>query len=236
MTEEFEGRDLSGATFWGVDLSGAHFRDVNLTKSTMKNVWLVDVDVDALVDKLTINGVDVTAYVNERDPWYPLRAMLRPADLDEMRRTWAALEDVWATTLIRARKLPERKLYESVNGEWSFVQTLRHLVFAMDKWFTVPILDGPFHPMVIPNSGSDGLDWPGRDRAADPSFVDVVEVRAERSARLRDYLANATASDLTTTVDVLENGTTPIRECLYTVFEEEFEHNRYATRDLAQLE
>ena len=48
--------------------------------------------------------------------------------------------------------------------------------------------------------------------------------------------ANATASDLTTTVDVLENGTTPIRECLYTVFEEEFEHNRYALRDLTLLE
>jgi hypothetical protein len=236
MTEEFEGRDLSGATFWGVDLSGARFRDVNLTKATMKNVWLVDVDVDGLLDQLTINGVDVTAYVNERDPWYPLRAMLRPGDLEEMRRTWAALEDVWATTLIRARKLPETKLYESVNGEWSFVQTLRHLVFAMDKWFTVPILGGTFHPIVIPNSGSDGLDWPGRDRGADPSFVDVVEVREQRSARLREYLATATASDLTTTVDVLENGTTPIRECLYTVFEEEFEHNRYATRDLVHLE
>ncbi len=35
---------------------------------------------------------------------------------------------------------------------------------------------------------------------------------------------------------MLENGTTPVNECLYTVFEEEFHHNRYALRDLAQLE
>jgi hypothetical protein len=236
MPEEFEGRDLSEATFWGVDLKGAHFRDVNLTNATMKNVWLVEVDIDALIDKLTINGVDVTAYVNERDPWYPLRAMLRPSDLEDMRRTWTTLADRWAGTLARARDLPDAKLYESVNGEWSLVQTLRHLVFAMDKWFTVPILGGTFHPFVIPNSGSNDLEWPGRDRDVDPSFGEVLEVREDRSARLRDYLATAPASDLTKNVDVLENGTTPIRECLYTVFEEEFEHNRYATRDLAHLE
>ena len=37
-------------------------------------------------------------------------------------------------------------------------------------------------------------------------------------------------------VTALENGMTPLRECIYTVFEEEFWHNRYALRDLALLE
>jgi hypothetical protein len=236
MAESFEGQDLSGATFWGVDLSGAHFRDVNLTDATVKNAWLVNVDIDALIDKVVINGVDVTAYVNERDRWHPLRAMLRPPDPEGMRAAWTALEDVWATTIERARKLPEAKLHESVNGEWSFVQTMRHLVFAMDKWFTVPVLGEGFDPMVLPNSGSDDLDWPGRDRTADPTLAEALEVRAGRAQRLREYLATVTAMELEKTVEVLENGTTPIRECVYTVFEEEFEHNRYATRDLAQLE
>lgn len=45
-------------------------------------------------------------------------------------------------------------LHESVNEEWSFVQTLRHLVFAMDKWFTAPILGDRFHPIGLPNTGS----------------------------------------------------------------------------------
>jgi hypothetical protein len=236
MAEEFEDRDLSGATFWGVDLSGSHFRDVNLTNTTFKSVWLRDVDIDGLVDKLTINGVDVTAYVNEHDRWYPLRAMLRPEDPEGMRTAWAALEDLWATTIERARSRPEERLHESVNGEWSFVQTLRHLVFAMDKWFTLPILGQSFHPMVLPNSGSDSLDWPGRDRSADPTLAEALEVRAERAKRFREYLTTVTPADLETTVEVLENGPNPIRECVYTVLEEEFEHNRYATRDLTLLE
>ena len=35
---------------------------------------------------------------------------------------------------------------------------------------------------------------------------------------------------------MLENGPNPVQECICTVFEEEFWHNRYALRDLAQLE
>ena len=84
MPEEFEG-DLAGAVFWGADLSGARFRDVDLSGATISHASLVNVDIDALIEHVVINGVDVTAYVNERDPWYPLRAMLRPSDPDGMR-------------------------------------------------------------------------------------------------------------------------------------------------------
>ena len=47
----------------GVDLSGARFRDVNLTDVTITHAWVRNVDVDALVDHVTINGVDVTDFV-----------------------------------------------------------------------------------------------------------------------------------------------------------------------------
>src|SRR5215218_9425106 len=146
MPEEFEG-DLAGAVFWGADLSGARFRDVNLTDAKISHAWLVNVDIDALVDKVVINGVDVTAYVNERDPWYPLRTMLRPTDPAGMRTAWAAIEAAWAATAGRALALPHERLHEPVDGEWSFVETLRHLVFGVDKWFTVPILGGSFDPL-----------------------------------------------------------------------------------------
>jgi hypothetical protein len=235
MPEEFEG-DLAGAVFWGADLSGARFRDVNLTDAKISHAWLVNVDIDALVDKVVINSVDVTAYVNERDPWYPLRAMLRPVDPEGMRAAWAALEEEWAKTVTRAQALPEATLHESVNGEWSFVQTLRHLVFAMDKWFTAPILGAGFHPIGLPNSGSVDFGWPGLNDDLAPSVGEALAVRADRATRFRGYLATVAATDFARPVDVLENGTNPVQACVYTVFEEEFWHNRYAQRDLAQLE
>src|SRR6478609_2487135 len=72
VAEEFEG-DLAGAVFWGADLRGARFRDVNLTDVEISHAWLVNVDIDALIEKVVINGVDVTDYVSERDQWHPLR-------------------------------------------------------------------------------------------------------------------------------------------------------------------
>jgi hypothetical protein len=236
MAEEFEGRDLSDAVFWGVDLKGARFRDVDMTDVTISHARIVNVDIDGLVDHVTINGVDVTHYVNERDSWYPLRAMIRPADIAGMHAAWSALEQTWAGTIERAQRLTEAQVHVSVGGEWSFVETVRHLVFAMDKWFTVPILDQGFHPIGLPNTGSADFGWPGLDRSADPTLSEALDVRTERSAKLHDYLDNLRPEDLVRTVDVLENGPNPVNECLYTVFEEEFEHNRYATRDLAHLE
>jgi hypothetical protein len=235
VPDEFEG-DLAGAVFWGADLNGALFRDVNLTDAKISHAWLVNVDIDALVDTVVINGVDVTAFVNERDPWFPLRAMLRPSDPEGARQTWAALEDAWGTTIALAGSLPEPSRHQSVDGEWSFVQTLRHLVFAMDKWFTAPILGEGFHPIGLPNSGSVDFPWPGLDYDLEPSLADVLAVRGDRADRLREYLASVSMADLSRSVDVLENGPHPVQECLFTVFEEEFWHNRYARRDLARLE
>ena len=235
MPEEFEG-DLAGAVFWGADLTGARFRDVNLSDVTISHAWLVNVNIDALVDKFVINGVDVTAYVNERDPWYPLRSMLRPTTPEGMREAWAALEAEWAKTIELAQSLPETALHQSVNDEWSFVETLRHLVFAMDKWFTAPVLDQRFHPIGLPNKGSVDFPWPPEvDYTSAPSVSEALAVRADRATRFRDFLQSVPATDFTRTVEVLENGPHPLQECLYTVLEEEFWHNRYARRDLELL-
>ena len=232
MPEEFEARDLSDAEFWGVDLSRAKFRDVDLTGVTISHAQVVDVDIDGVVDNVRINGVDVTAFVNERDPWFPLRAQLRPADAEGMRAAQAALVQEWDTTIAGAGDRWDTQ----VDGEWSLIQTLRHLVFAIDKWFTVPVLgDDTFHPIGMPNTGSVDFGWPGLDRDVEPTFDEVVAVRRERHHRLRDYLGRVTDADLAAEVDVLENGTTPVRDCVHVVLEEEFEHLRYARRDLARL-
>ena len=235
MAEEFEG-DLAGAVFWGADLTGARFRDVNLTDVKISHALLVNLDIDAMIDKLVVNGVDVTTYVNEHDPWHPTRSMLRASTPNDMRVAWARLEDEWAKTVSRAQALPEARLHESVNGEFTFVQTLRHLVFAMDKWFTAPVLGEPFDPIGLPNTGSLDFAWPGPDYDLTPSVAEALAVRADRATRFRDYLASVTATDLSRPIDVLENGVNPLQDCIWTVFEEEFWHNRYALRDLEQLE
>jgi hypothetical protein len=151
-----------------------------------------------------------------------------------MRAAWHALEQEWAATIDQAGRLTEEQRHHSVDGQWSFISTLRHLVFARDKWFTSPILGvDAFDAIGLPNAGSAEFGWPGLDCGADPPFGEVVEVRARQADRFRDYLDNLTSVELGRTVSVLENGATPVNECLYAVFEEEFHHNRYARRDLA---
>lgn len=237
MGTEFEDQDLSDAVFWCVDLRRAHFRDVDLTGVSIGHARLVDVDIDGTVERLTVNGVDVTAYVNEHDRWYPLRAMLRPAEPDGMRAAWRALDAEWSETIERVRQLPEARRHESVGGEWSCVDTLRHLVFAIDKWFTVPVLgDRSFHPLGLPNTGSIGFGWPGLEPASSPTFDAILAARAERGARFATFLEHVAPDDLGRRVEVLENGEATVADCLRVVFEEEFEHHRYAIRDLAHLE
>ena len=235
MPQEFEG-DLAGAVFWGADMKGATFRDVDLTGTKISHAWLVDVEIDALVGNLVINGVDVTEFVNERDPWYPLRAMLRPATPADMRTTWAAIEAAWALTTDMAMALPEASLYESENGEFTFVESMRHLVFATDKWFTAPILGEPLHPIGLPNRGSLDYPFPGLQLHLAPTLHETMAVRDDRVARVRDFTESVSADAFGRSIDVLENGPHPLIECLYTVFEEEFWHNRYVRRDLAILE
>lgn len=234
MPEEFEG-DLTESVFWGADLTGTLFRDVNLTGVRITHAWMIDVEIDALVERVVINGVDVTDYVNERDPWFPLRSMLRADTPEGMTETWTALQAEWSRTTALAESLPDAKAHESVDGEWSFVQTVRHLVMAMDKWFTAPILGEDFHPIGLPNTGSVDFPWPGIDPESAPTLAEALAVRSQRSAQLGEYLASLDPLELDRSVEVLENGPHAIRDCILTVFEEEFWHNRYARRDLERL-
>lgn len=106
MPEEFMFRDMSGTTFWGVELKGATFRSVDLTGAVVSQSRLVATTVDGFIDGLVINGVDVTAYVNAHDTWYPLRAQVHAGDLDTMRTALGGLEQAWAHTLARASRIP----------------------------------------------------------------------------------------------------------------------------------
>lgn len=235
MPEEFEFCDLSDAVFWAVALQRATFRDVDLTGARISHARLVDVAIDATIDRLVVNGVDVTAYVNEHDVWFHLRSQLFPTDPDRMGPGWQAFVAAWTGAIERAQALPDDQRHASVDGEWSFVETVRHLVFATDKWFTVPVLGGTFHPIGLPNSGSADFGWPDIDPAAAPGFEEAVAAWRDRAERLGAHLDGIDLAATTVEVTVLENGPSAVHDCIGVVFEEHFQHLRYALRDLDRL-
>lgn len=235
--KEFEGQDLSEAVFWGVNLRNSKFRDVDLSGASISHARLVDVSIDAEIGQLVVNGVDVTDFVNSQDEWFPLRSLLRPTDEDGVRAAWSMLSERWTAAIARAEALGQTAFEESVDGQWSFAQTLRHLLFVTDKWLFGPLTGSTaFTPIGLPNGGSIEFPWPGLDRQAQPSTLDVVAAFRDRSDRVADVLGSVTLSRLPREVEVLENGWIASLECIHVVFEEEFHHLRYALRDLAMLE
>ena len=137
--------------------------------------------------------------------------------------------------------MPAGTVDVSVDGEWSFAQTLRHLVLATDAWLGRAVLgiDQPFHPLGLAGTGAeeDGLDM-SIFTTATPSYADVLEVRAGRVAMVRDFLATVTADELAA---ARCNPWSPhypetTRSCLHVILQEEWEHHRYAVRDLDAVE
>src|SRR5678815_2867252 len=108
------------------------------------------------------------------------------------------IEDFWAGTVARARKLPEPVLHEQVDGEWSFVQTQRHLVLVTDCWLRrlVKGIAHPYHPWGLGGSWLTSPRRWGLDPEADPSLDQVLEVRHERTTEVGAVIAGATAAEL----------------------------------------
>jgi hypothetical protein len=150
-----EYRRVTWATFAAADLTGARFRDCDLRRVKIADSWLVDVNVSGIVENCIVNDVDVSAFVEaELDRRHPERSELRQMETsDDYRSMWATIERLWSETVSRAERLPESVCHERVDGEWSFVETLRHLVFATDSWVGRTILGEPFAlPPARPSS------------------------------------------------------------------------------------
>ena len=105
----------------------------------------------------------------------------------------------------------------------------------MSPLLTAPLLAGDFHPIGIPNRGSADFPWPGIDPSADPTYDEILAVRDSQAAEIDEVLRGLDDRELTREVEVPENGTVTVLDCWHTVFEEEFEHRRYALRDLDRL-
>ena len=189
----------------------------------------------------------MTGFVSaELDRRHPERVQFREGqDADDFRAMWDTIERLWADATGRAGRLPAAALTEQVNDEWSFAQTLRHLVFITDAWASRTVLDEPmpYHPLGLPQSwyppaAAAAL---GIDLTAQPGYGEILAARADRMAVMRRMVAGLTDADLGRGCQRLPAPGYPeeeraVAECIAVVMDEEIEHYRFAVRDLAVLE
>ena len=158
-----------------------------------------------------------------------------------MTAAWAALERTWAATLERAAAMPAGTVEVSVAGEWSFAQTLRHLIMATDTWLGRAVLrvEQPYHPLGLADAraGEDGLDL-SLFATGTPPYAEVLGARAGRVGMVRDFLAAVSPDQLAA---ARTNPWAPeypetVLSCLHVILEEEWEHHRFAVRDLDTVE
>lgn len=241
----FRDADLSGARFHIVDLSGARISQADLTGAVFRGVEFVDVVIDGEVQNLVVNGVEVSGFVEaELDRRDPDRPKMRPTDADGFREAWDIVERRWAETVAHARQLDPELLHASVDGEYSFIQTLRHLTFATDTWISRVVFGDPrpWHPLGLPFDEMrphPDVPW---DREARPSLDEVLAVRADRMGLVRRVVDDLTDEELDRRTTPVEGPGWPpadayeVRRCLLIVLNEEYHHRRFAERDLAALQ
>lgn len=222
--KEFERADMAGARFTTVSLNGATLRACALNRVVMRGVELVEAELDRR---------------------HPDRPRFRPTTPEGFREAWDLNERLWEATVARARRLDPERLHASVGGEWSFIQTLRHLAFATESWVSRAVLGNPspWHPLSLPWDQMSPRPGVPHDREARPSLDEALALRLTAMATVRRVVDGLTDEQLDSRTEPLEGpgwpdegDTFPVRECLLVVLNEEWWHRMYAERDLAVLE
>ena len=248
MAAEHTGTDrFRGARIHLCDLAGLEIRDCEVGGLKVVDCYGSDVSLGGDFERVVVNDVDVTAYVAaELDRRHPARVLVRTAaSPGDYRAAWDAVEALWDATLDRARLLPEGTLQEQVEGEWSFVQTQRHLLFAGDAWLGSAVLEeeAPYHPWGLPAGGTppEAVARLGLTPDAAPTLVEALVPRRARMATVRRVVDELSEVELDRVcgrkpADPYPDQEYVVRRCLRVVLREEVEHHRYAVRDLAVLE
>jgi hypothetical protein len=233
-----EVRDLSGARFEEVNLTGTRVHGAFLIDTKVTDAWVQSLDLSGEIRSLVVNGVEVAGFVQaELERRHPELLYLGSRDVPGVRRAWAKVQEIAAATLETARRLPPSALDASVDGEYSYLQTLRHLVFATDRWITGPVLGAPnpVHPLGVAYNSAPPEELAPLDLDAHPSLEEVLAVRADRTGSVDALVRDATDESLARVVASPNGGTTTVGDCIRVVIREEWWHHRYADRDLAAL-
>ena len=234
---------MPGSRTEDADFSNARLHAPNFEGTRITDGWFVGADISGDLEGLRLNGVEVAPLVlAELERRFPERVKLRAADPAGLADAWDMLDGIWQRTVARAQTLPRHLLAVRVDDEWSFIETLRHLVMATDCWLRrmVKGMERPYHPWGLAGSWlTDPASW-GLDTVPDLSLDEVLAVRAERMGEVRQTIESLTTDELKricTPPETLGHPTQPhtVLECLHVILEEEWEHNRYAERDLDVL-
>ena len=163
-------------------------------------------------------------------------------DVRSLQAGWPVVLGAWAPTIERARALPEAALRERVHGEFSFLETLRHLLFATDCWVRRTILSAPtYHPFGVPPDPDPVVASWGVDLGADPGLDEVLAARREYVDLVTSVVDGLEPADWSRHCDVNpapghpQLTDVPISMCFGVLLHEEWEHRRYAERDLDLL-
>jgi uncharacterized damage-inducible protein DinB len=167
--------------------------------------------------------------------------LLQPEDADGFRAAWAETQQRWATTIEHAQTLDEELLHARVDGEWSFVQTLRHLLFVTDSWVSRGVLGerDPWHHLDLPPTGMTRVrGLADADVRAEPA--EVLALRRERTRTVDRVLKALSDDELDEERRCIgaghpKAGLWPVRRCLTAQVDEEWRHRDYAERDLGRL-
>ncbi len=233
------------ARFEDQDLTGAEFRECDLSRARLIGVVMQDAVIDGLVSNLVVNGVEVTSYVEaELDRRHPVRLLIRSAAPAGLRQAVRQLRAGWAATAGRLRGMPAGSEHQRIGGEWSAVQTLRHLVFVHDSWFRRCCLGStePFTPIGLASEFVPDQQEQGLDRVAAPGLDEVLAVREAQGAELERWLSAVTAGQLSAPAPVPAGRGWPpyakgksVLECVHVVLNEEWAHHGFCQRDLDLL-
>lgn len=158
-------------------------------------------------------------------------------ELVDLGRVWSRLQMMWADTVQRGRsQVGEGRLDERVNGEWSFIETLRHLVFVTDLWIGTGVLGlDTFHPLGLPPDFVTNGRQLGLDLDARPDLDTVLAPRRGRQQMVETALATTTDEQLDVSCLGRLSGFTR-RGAFQNVMAEEWSHHGFAVRDLASLD
>jgi hypothetical protein len=220
VTKLFDGEDWSNQTLHNINFENARVQEANLDGSSFSGY----------VGSMKVNGFVIwpliEAELTRLHPEYP---KLKVADVASCREALEIVLSQLDATFARARALPEAKRRERVDDEWSVIETVRHLVYVIDKWLTFIIEGGDdaTDPIALPNTADAPID-----PNADPSFDEAAAAWRDRRAHLEAYVGELSSDELERNVRY----GIPALHGMNVIFSELWWHNRYMARDLEVLE